>query len=266
MGKNKLKKFREMETIDCVFQAPYGELMAAGGFPLRGRWREEFFHNDNPVVLELGCGKGEYTVGLARRFPDCNFIGIDIKGARMWTGACQARDLGLKNAAFIRTNIELLDRFFAPGEVDRLWITFPDPQMKKARKRLTGTNFLNLYRKVLKEGGTVNLKTDSPFLYTYTREMALANGIPLIADTPDLYASVEAGAPLPPGVTPDIMQIRTFYEQQWLARGLSIKYIAFPLAAEPQLREPEVEIPLDTYRSFSRGVLETMQTNEPRQQ
>lgn len=264
MGKNKLRKFEEMRGFGCVLQYPYAELEAKG-FDMRGSWREQFFDNSNPVVLELGCGKGEYTVGLARRFPDCNFIGIDIKGARMWTGACQARDLGLKNAAFIRTNIELLDRFFAPGEVDRIWITFPDPQMKKARKRLTGTNFLNLYRKVMREGGTVNLKTDSPFLYTYTREMALANGIPLIADTPDLYASVEAGAPLPPGVTPDIMQIRTFYEQQWLARGLSIKYIAFPLAAEPQLREPEVEIPLDTYRSFSRGVLETMQTNEPRQ-
>ncbi|MDE6127101.1 MAG: tRNA (guanosine(46)-N7)-methyltransferase TrmB [Muribaculaceae bacterium] len=262
MGKNKLKKFREMETIDCVFQAPYGELQAAGGFPMRGQWRQQFFHNDNPIVLELGCGKGEYTVGLARRFPGCNFIGIDIKGARMWTGACQARDLGLANAAFIRTNIELLDRFFAPGEVDRVWITFPDPQMKKARKRLTGTNFLNLYRKVMKDGGTVNLKTDSPFLYTYTREMAIANGIPLIADTPDLYASVEAGAELPPGVTPDIMQIRTFYEQQWLARGLSIKYLAFHLDHATPLVEPDVDIPPDTYRSFSRGVLETMQTSD----
>ncbi len=264
MGKNKLKKFREMETIDCVFQAPYGELQAAGGFPMRGFWKERFFHNDNPIVLELGCGKGEYTVGLARRFPGRNFIGIDIKGARMWTGACQARDLGLKNAAFIRTNIELLDRFFAPGEVDHLWITFPDPQMKKARKRLTGTNFLNLYRKVMKEGGIVNLKTDSPFLYTYTREMARANGITLIADTDDLYAEVEAGAALPPGVTPDIMRIRTFYERQWIARGLSIKYIAFPLTGEPELVEPDVEIPPDTYRSFSRGVLETMNTNENR--
>ena len=174
----------------------------------------------------------------------------------------QARDLGLRNAAFVRTNIELLDRFFAPGEVDSIWITFPDPQMKKARKRLTGTNFLNLYRKVMKDGGTVNLKTDSPFLYTYTREMALRNDIPLAADTADLYASVEAGAPLPPGVTPDIMQIRTFYERQWLARGLSIKYLAFPLAHQGALAEPEVEIPLDTYRSFSRGTLETMATSE----
>ncbi|MDE7142661.1 MAG: tRNA (guanosine(46)-N7)-methyltransferase TrmB, partial [Muribaculaceae bacterium] len=146
--------------------------------------------------------------------------------------------------------------------VDRVWITVPDPQMKKARKRRTGTNFLNLYRKVMKDGGTVNLKTDSPFLYTYTREMAIANGIPLIADTPDLYASVEAGAELPPGVTPDIMQIRTFYEQQWLARGLSIKYLAFHLDHATPLVEPDVDIPPDTYRSFSRGVLETMQTSD----
>ena len=165
MGKNKLKKFREMESIDCVFQYPFG-LLREKGFPMKGRWRGEFFHNDGPIVLELGCGKGEYTVGLARRFPDKNFIGIDIKGARMHSGACDARDNGLTNVAFLRTGIELLDNFFAPGEVDEIWITFPDPQMKKVRKRLTGTTFMNLYRKVLKPGGRINLKTDSPFLDT----------------------------------------------------------------------------------------------------
>lgn len=249
MGKNKLKKFREMETIDCVFQAPYGELVAAGGFPMRGRWREEFFHNDNPLVLELGCGKGEYTVGLASRFPDRNFIGIDIKGARMWTGACQARDLGLRNAAFVRTNIELLDRFFAPGEVDSIWITFPDPQMKKVNKRLTGTHFLDIYRQVLAPGGIIHLKTDSPFLFTYTTEMLRHNGITPLHATADLYNS-EANAIVPP--------IRTYYEQQWLGRGIPSKYVAWRLpGAGVKLSEPEIEIEPDTYRSFGRGILQS---------
>ena len=248
MGKNKLKKFAEMETIGCVFQYPFAVLQEQG-FPLRGRWHEEYFHNSGPIVLELGCGKGEYTVGLARRYPEKNFIGIDIKGARMHTGACAARDEGLTNAAFIRTNIELLASFFAPGEVSEIWITFPDPQMKKVRKRLTSTTFLNLYRKVLKPGGMVRLKTDSPFLYTYTHLLTALNNLPTEVDTDDLYHS---------GMADDILQIRTYYEQQWLARGLTIKYIAFPLPQEGTLEEPQDEIPLDTYRSFSRGTLETM--------
>ncbi len=246
MGKNKLKKFREMETLSCVFQYPFGVLREQG-FPLRGRWNSDYFHNEGPVVLELGCGKGEYTVGLAERFPDKNFIGIDIKGARMWTGACRVRDRGLKNAAFLRTNIELLPHFFAPGEVSEIWITFPDPQMKKVRKRLTSTGFLNLYRKVMKDGGMVKLKTDSPFLWTYTRLLTELNGIVPEVCTDDLYAS---------GLADDILQIRTYYEQQWLSRGLTIKHIAFPLAAEGELQEPQDEIPFDTYRSFSRGVLQ----------
>ncbi len=246
MGKNKLKKFREMETLECVFQYPFGVLREKG-FPLRGRWHEDYFRNDGPIVLELGCGKGEYTVGLARRYPDKNFIGIDIKGARMWTGACQARDGQLTNVAFVRTNIELLSHFFAPGEVSEIWITFPDPQMKKVRKRLTSTTFLDLYRKVLKDGGMVRLKTDSPFLYTYTRLLTELNSIPTEINTDDLYHS---------GVADEILQIRTFYEQQWLDRGLTIKYIAFPLQHGILLEEPQDEIPHDTYRSFSRGELQ----------
>ena len=136
MGKNKLKKFSDMESMECVFQYPFSVLKEQG-FPMKGRWHSDYFHNDNPVILELGCGKGEYTVGLASRFPDKNFIGIDIKGARMWSGACQVRDRKMGNAAFLRTSIELLPYFFAPGEVDEIWITFPDPQMKKVNKRLT---------------------------------------------------------------------------------------------------------------------------------
>ncbi len=150
--KNKLAKFSEMNTIDFVFQYPFAELERAGGFPLRGRWHSEFFGNSNPITLELGCGKGEYTVGLAERVPGRNYIGVDIKGARMWRGATQARDAAMSNVAFIRTDIELIDRFFAPGEVDEIWITFPDPQMKKTRKRLTSTRFLELYRKILRPG------------------------------------------------------------------------------------------------------------------
>ena len=242
MGKNKLKKFSEMETIDFVFQYPFARLEQEG-FPLKGRWRDDFFHNDNPIVLELGCGKGEYAVGLARRFPEKNFIGLDIKGARMWTGATCARELGLRNVAFIRTHIELIASFFAQGEVDEIWITFPDPQMKKTRKRLTSTRFMELYRQVLKPSGRINLKTDSPFLYTYTREMVAANALPCDIDTADLYHSGLAG---------DILSIRTFYEQQWLSRGLTIKYISWLLDHDTHLVEPDIEIEPDGYRSFHR--------------
>ena len=246
MGKNKLKKFKDMETMDCVFQYPFSVLKESG-FPLRGQWGKEYFNNDNPIVLELGCGKGEYAVGLAEKFPDKNFIGIDIKGARMWTGACRARNAGLKNVAFLRTNIELLTHFFAAGEVSEIWITFPDPQMKKVRKRLTSTRFLELYREVLIDGGMIHLKTDSPFLYTYTHLLTRHNNLPTAVDTDDLYHS---------GIVTDILEIRTFYEQQWLDRGLTIKYISFPLDHSTPLTEPEVEIEFDTYRSFSRGELQ----------
>lgn len=246
MGKNKLKKFRDMEMIDFVFQYPFSVLKEKG-FGMKGSWRKDFFHNDNPIVLELGCGKGEYTVGLARRYPDKNFIGIDIKGARMWTGAVAARDEGLANVAFLRTGIELLDAFFAPGEVDEIWITFPDPQMKKVNKRLTSTRFLNLYRRVLKDNATVHLKTDSPFLYTYTHHSVVLNNLERLVDTDNLYEDFKNN---------DILSIRTYYEQQWLDRGLTIKYIAFRLPREGELQEPDIEIEHDTYRSFSRGQLQ----------
>lgn len=247
MGKNKLRKFADMAEFANVFQYPFAALEREG-FPYRGKWAAEIFKNHNPIVLELGCGKGEYTVGLARRFPDRNFIGIDIKGARMWSGAKQALEEKIANAAFLRTSIELLDRFFAPGEVAELWITFPDPQMKKVNKRLTGTRFMTLYRKVLRADGIINLKTDSPFLYTYTRAMAQENSLPIDADTADLYGNGLAG---------DILDIRTHYERQWLARGLTIKYLRFALPAEAEpLREPDVEIEYDTYRSYSRGTLQ----------
>lgn len=249
MGKNKLKKFAEMDTFKNVFQYPFA-VIERDGFPLKGRWNRDFFKNDNPIVLELGCGKGEYAVGLARRFPDKNYIGVDIKGARMWTGAKAAVNDGISNVAFLRTNIELIDRFFATGEVSEIWITFPDPQMKKVRKRLTSSRFLELYRHILVENGIVHLKTDSPFLYTYTDALVKLNALPTEVNTSDLYNS---------DVVDDILEIKTFYEQQWLDRGLSIKYIKFHLDHKTELVEPDIEIEEDTYRSFSRGYIQCPQ-------
>lgn len=250
MGKNKLRKFAEMDANPLVFQYPFSRMQAEGfdSFPLRGKWTE-FFGNSNPICLELGCGKGEYTVGLAQIFPNRNFIGIDIKGARMHAGATAAVAAGMKNVAFLRTQIELLGSFFAPGEVDELWITFPDPQMKKVAKRLTGTRFIDLYRKALKPGGIIRLKTDSPFLYQYTREMARLNRFPIEIDTDDLYAS---------GFVDPILAIRTHYESQWIARGLSIKYIAFAPVDGP-LVEPVDDFERDTYRSYSRGYIPSIE-------
>lgn len=247
MGKNKLKKFSEMETFHNVFQFPFSVLKEKG-FPMKGRWREDFFHNDNPIVLELGCGKGEYAVGLAKKFTNMNFIGVDIKGARMWTGAKESVQKGMTNVAFLRTSIELIAEFFAPGEVDEIWITFPDPQMKKVNKRLTSVRFMNIYRQILKDNGIMHLKTDSPFLYAYTDASVKLNKFNVEVNTDDLYHS---------GLADDILEIQTFYEKQWLARGLTIKYIKWHLDQNTELQEPDIEIEFDTYRSFSRGYLET---------
>lgn len=246
MGKNKLRKFAEMELLPNVIQVPFRSLEATD-FELRGNWHERFFGNQNPIALELGCGRGEYTVGLARKFPDKNFIGIDIKGARMWAGAKEAHMTGLKNAGFLRTNIELISRFFAPGEVSEIWITFPDPQMKKVRKRLTATNFLDMYRSILAPNGVINLKTDSPFLFEYTRRLVELNALPVKALTANLYEDVPSG-------TNDILEIKTHYEKQWLDRGLTIKYLAFTLPPSIELHEPQTDdIELDSYRSYGRN-------------
>ncbi len=241
MSKGKLQKFAEMETFPNVFQYPFAVLKEQG-FPLKGRWHADYFGNDNPITLELGCGKGEYTVGLARQYPDRNFIGIDIKGARMYTGAKQAVDEGLTNVAFLRTHIEFVEHFFAADEVEQLWLTFSDPQMKNPRKRLTSTYFLNRYRHFLVDGGLIHVKTDSRFLYTYTRLMAEHNHLPVPMQTDDLYAS---HLPVPP--------IQTYYEQQWLSRGITIKYLCLQLPREGDLTESGAEIPLDDYRSYHRN-------------
>ena len=251
MGKGKLAKFAEMGTFKNVFQYPFSVIDNVP-FEMKGRWREDYFHNDNPIVLELGCGKGEYAVELARLYPDKNFIGVDIKGARMWTGAKQALEAGLGNVAFLRTNIEIIDRFFE-GEVSEIWLTFSDPQMKKATKRLTSTYFMNRYRKFLVPDGLVHLKTDSNFMYTYTKYMIEANNLPVEFITDDLYHS---------GMDDDILSIRTYYEQQWLDRGLNIKYIKFRLPQEGELQEPDVEIELDDYRSYNRSKRSGLKTSK----
>ena len=246
MSKGKLAKFADMATYDCVFQYPYGALEHAS-FPLRGRWHDDYFHNQNPIVLELGCGKGEYTVGLARLFPNCNFIGVDIKGARMWTGATEAVRDNMKNVAFLRTNIEIIDKFFADNEVHEIWLTFSDPQMKNPRKRLTSTFFLERYRRFLIDRGIIHLKTDSNFLFTYTSYVVDRNQLPLIFRTEDLYHDTQRSA-----LNALLLSIQTYYEQMWIERGLNIRYQQFLLPHEGELNEPDVEIPLDDYRSYHR--------------
>lgn len=244
MGKNKLSKFTDMETFSNVLQVSFSDVNQHD-HPIKGNWNRDFFKNHNPIVLELGCGKGEYTVGLAEIEPAKNYIGVDIKGARMWKGAKHAVDNGLINVGFLRTHIEMIDQFFAPGEVSEVWLTFPDPQMKKVRKRLTSTRFIELYRKFLIPGGAVHLKTDSNFQYLYTVEMANLNKFEILQNLSDIYASEK---------TDKTLEIKTYYEKQWLARGIKIKYISF-IPHQNELVEPDIDIEPDSYRSFGRGAV-----------
>jgi tRNA (guanine-N7-)-methyltransferase len=252
MGKNKLQKFADMAAYPHVFEYPYS-VAENIPFEMKGKWHEKFFKNSNPIVLELGCGRGEYTVGLGRMFPDKNFIAVDIKGARMWSGATESISEGLTNVAFLRTNIEIIERFFAEGEVSEIWLTFSDPQMKKATKRLTSTYFMNRYRQFLKPDGIIHVKTDSNFMFTYTRYMIEENKLPVLFITEDLYHS---------NLVDDILGIKTYYEQQWLDRGLSIKYIKFALPQDGVLKEPDVEIELDSYRSYNRSKRSGLQSSK----
>ena len=259
MGKGKLAKFADMETYENVFQYPFSVIDNVP-FEMRGHWREQYFHNDHPIVLELGCGKGEYTVELANLYPDINFIGVDIKGARMWTGATQALKEGLKNVAFLRTNIEIIERFFAEDEVQEIWLTFSDPQMKNPRKRLTSTYFMERYRKFLVDGGIIHLKTDSNFLFTYTTYMVEHNALPVLFRTEDLYGDHQCSARPKDACyqrdarmfNAELLSIQTYYESMWIARGLNIKYMKWQLPKNVALEEPDVEIELDDYRSYHR--------------
>ena len=219
-SKNKLKRFAENATFPHFFQPTRTELLEEK-FPLKGRWRSDFFKNDNPLILELGCGKGDYTVNMARYFPGKNFIGIDIKGARMWRGAKTSLTEGLPNVAFLRMQIELIDHAFAKDEVDEIWITFPDPQLKfkRGKHRLTNPKFLGLYEKILKPSGIIHLKTDSEFLYGYTLGILEAGGHEILYAHHDIYHNPES---------PEwAVKIQTFYEQMWLAEGKKITYIRF---------------------------------------
>jgi tRNA (guanine-N7-)-methyltransferase len=220
-SKNKLKRFQENETFKNVMQ-PTREEVISGNFKYKGKWYE-FFKNDNPVIIELGCGKGEYTIGLAERNPNVNYIGIDVKGARFWRGAKTAVETGMNNVAFVRTQIELINNIFADHEVSEIWITFPDPQIKykRTKHRMTNTEFLQLYKKILKEDGVVNLKTDSEFMHGYTLGLLHGEGHEVLYANHNVYKN--EGSPS------EVTEIQTFYENQYLEINKAITYIRFKI-------------------------------------
>lgn len=219
MGKNKLERFAENLTFDNLFQVGFEQLKDKDFF-LKGKWREEYFKNDNPIVLELGCGKGEYTVGLGEKYTNKNFIGIDIKGARLWRGCKTAFENKMNNVAFLRCQIQMLEKLFNKDEVDEIWITFCDPQLKNENRRLTCPRFLERYAKVIKSDGILHLKTDSTELYEYTSEMLKQENHTILFESNDLYGT---------DLEDDVKDIQTFYEKMYLKEGKKIKYIKFQL-------------------------------------
>lgn len=225
MGQKKLKRFAEIETFDNVLQYPQG---------MQGKWAE-FFKNQNPITLELACGKGEYAVGLGRLYPNRNFIGVDLKGNRIWVGAKKAQAEQLKNVAFLRTHIDKLADYFSPAEVHEIWLTFPDPQlrMSRAKKRLTHPKFLRLYQQILQPGGFVHLKTDSPDLYEFTKLVISLYNLPLHQDVNDVYAS--------PDVSKEL-SIKTHYEGLDIAQSNRIHYLCFSLSEQLQNQEKDAEL------------------------
>ncbi len=224
MSKGKLRKFEENKTFPNMIQVSYEELERQGEYNLKGRWKQDFFKNNNPIVLELGCGKGEYTLGLGRKHPNKNYIGVDIKGARMWNGCKKSVEEGLKNIAFLRTHIQHLDKYFAKDEVDEIWITFCDPQLKKPRRRLTHPRYLELYSMFLVEGGRLHLKTDSYELYDFTlNEVLIPDNHRVIFHSSDLYSLEE---------DLEVKEIQTFYEEIYLSENKPITYIEFEINRE----------------------------------
>ncbi len=219
-NKNKLQRFAENKTFGNMFQLTYDEVK--NGFELKGKWREKFFKNNNPLILELACGKGEYTVGLAERYPDKNFIGMDIKGARIWRGLVDAKEKNLNNVAFIRTRIDQIGFYFDKEEIDEIWITFPDPQprVRDEKRRLTSPQFLERYKPLLKKDHIIHLKTDNLIFYDYTLDVIKEGGHKLLYTNEDIYNS---------DLDNEVTQIQTFYEKIWLANGVKIKYLQFRL-------------------------------------
>jgi len=225
MAKKKLSQWAEMKTFSHVVEPTTEEAMS-GDHELIGSWNNVFFNNTNPIILELGCGKGEYCVGMGRKYPNRNFIGVDIKGHRMWRGAKTAEEESLDNVGFLRTRIDFIDQFFAKGEVSEIWLTFSDPQPGKARKRLTSPLFINRYRKILSQAGLIHLKTDSDLLFEYTLNQCHKYKYDLLYSTDDLYGASISDMD---DETSDILGIRTHYESIWLAKGKTIKYCKFKI-------------------------------------
>lgn len=227
MAKKKLQHFAEMKTFRCVFE-PDNETMVSGDFEMKGQWHSEYFENKNPITLELGCGKGEYTIALAGMYPKRNFIGVDIKGARLWRGAKTVEQSGMKNVAFLRIKLEFITNFFAPGEVQDIWLTFSDPQPRdhKGTKRLTAQSFLDRYAKILAPDGNIHVKTDSDFLYHETLKVIEKGNHKLLTHSPDIYGADSVQ------FTPaqrEILAVKTFYEGKFLAKKENINYIHFQL-------------------------------------
>lgn len=231
MGKDKLRRFKENLTFKHVYQPESDEMISVTS-AYKGNWHNKF-GNEKPIVLELGCGKGEYTVALSRKYPENNFIGIDIKGARLWRGAKTVQTENIQNAAFLRIRIEFIDRFFAENEVDEIWITFPDPQIKKQRKRLTSPLFLERYRKFLKKGGIVHLKTDSRMLYDYTVKLLNKNNLEIIEAITDIYNQCPEN---------ELLGIKTFYEGQFASKGIPMTYLKFKIDGTEPIEDVFFEV------------------------
>ena len=232
--KNKLFKFEQNKTFPNFFE-PKLDFLKKEDFYLKSVWKDNFFKNNNSIIVELGCGKGEYSVELAKKFPQKNFIGIDIKGARMWKGANDSQEQNITNIAFVRTRIEFTPLYFSNSEISEIWITFPDPQLrhrKRIKKRLTSTIFLGYYQKFLINNGIINLKTDDDTLYNYTKEIIKLNSLEVLVDTNNLYESE---------FYDDILSIKTYYEKMWNKENKTIKYLRFLLPNDKILIEPQID-------------------------